>query len=205
MFDFDLLNLYSLVVFKLFIIFYLFLSSCAYHLGYDYKKLPRDIKSLQVPIFKNDTLEVGPEVYFTNQLIEELKRSQVAKLKSDGSAEGVLEGRIMRISRQRKTPEAKTIGQVKNRGMVNLPEGTFYYTELLLRVKVELRLRKKDINRVVWTQIFEDEVLYSTARLALQEINTSDPNYTDSEDKRVMNELASIMMQEAVGRLSENF
>lgn len=181
------------------------LASCAYKLGYGYKELPRGIKTLHVPVFKNDTMEVGPEVSFTNQLVQELKRAQVAKILGSKQAEGLLEGRIIRITRQQKTYESKDIGEVKTTGMVNLPEGAYVATEFLLKIKLELLLKRSDTKQVVWKQWFEDERVYSTARLALEGINTSNPNYTDSEDERVINELAAIMMEEAVDRLTESF
>lgn len=174
-------------------------------MGYAYKELPRGVKSLYIPIFKNDTLEVGPEVDFTSQLVREVKRANVAKILHKNLAEGILEGRIIRITRSQRTPEVKKRGVEKTTGMVNLPDGTYVATEYLLMIKIELRLRKKETNKIVWKQWFEDQTVYSSARLALAGINTSTPNYTDSEEKRVVKNLASVMMQEAVGRLTENF
>jgi hypothetical protein len=61
------------------------------------------------------------------------------------------------------------------------------------------------LKKVVWTQIFTDESIYPSSRLALKNINTALPNYNDSTEKRVINELSEVMMQEAVGRLTESF
>ncbi len=174
-------------------------------MGYGYQELPRGIKSLHIPIFKNDTYEVGPEVSFTNQLVREIKRSNVAKILGENSAEGVLEGRIIRITKQQRSYEEKVRGQEKNSGLVNLPDGTFVATEYLLKIKIELRLRKRGTSQIVWREGFDDQIVYSASRLALEGINTSAPNYTGSEEERVINNLASVMMQEAVGRLTENF
>lgn len=181
------------------------LPSCAYRVGYGYQELPRGIKSLHIPIFKNDTYEVGPEVSFTNQLVRELKRANVAELLGENSAEGILEGRIIRITKQQRSYEEKVRGSVKNSGLVNLPDGTFVATEYLLKIKIELRLRKTGTSQIVWKQWFDDQTVYSASRLALEGINTSSPNYTGSEEERVINNLAAVMMQEAVGRLTENF
>lgn len=182
------------------------LTSCAYKMGYGYKELPRGVKSLYIPIFKNDTLDVGPEVDFTSQLVQEVKRARVAKLLSKDKAEGILEGRIIRITRHQRAFESRDRSNApKATGMKNLPKGTYVATEYLLKIKIELRLRKKNTNQIVWKQWFEDQTVYSSARLALAGINTSAPNYTESEEERVMKELAGVMMSEAVGRLTENF
>lgn len=181
------------------------LSSCAYKMGYGYQELPRGLKSLYVPMFQNDSQDVGPEVDFTSHLVQELKRSKVAKLLSKDQADGLLEGRIIRITRLQKTHEVKAPGVVKERGLVNLPDGSFVATEYLLKVKIELRLRDRKTQNIIWKQWFEDQALYSSARLALAGINTSVANYTASEDQRVMKQLAGVMMEEAVGRLTENF
>ena len=174
-------------------------------MGYGYQELPKGLKSIYVPIFKNDTQDVGPEVDFTSHLVEELKRSKVAKILGKTKADGLLEGRIIRITRHQKTHESKRPGRVKDTGLVNLPDGSFVATEYLLKVKIELRLRERKTQNIIWKQWFEDQALYSSARLALEGINTSAPNYTSSEDQRVLKELAGVMMEEAVGRLTENF
>ncbi len=188
------------------ILLVLVLNSCAYNMGYGYKELPEGIENLYIPVFKNDTLNVGPEVEFTGQLIRELKRANVTKILDKDLADGVLQGRIIKITRHQRTPEFRERGEEpKTTGMVNLPEGTYVATEYLLKVKIDLKLRKKNTNQIVWIQEFEDQTVYSTARLALPGINTSSSNYTKSEEERVLKILASVMMQEAVRRLTENF
>jgi len=164
------------------------------------------MKSLHIPIFKNDTQDVGPEVDFTNQLTQEVKRSKVASILSKATADGVLEGRIVSIRRVQTAQESRQRGSApKTSGLVNLPEGTYVATDFLISIKVELLLRDRKTKNIVWKQWFEDRSLYSAARLALTGVNTSSPNYTESEDKRVIRQLAGVMMEEAVGRLTENF
>lgn len=164
------------------------------------------MKSLFIPIFKNDTQDVGPEADFTNKLTQEVKRSKVATILGKNLADGLLEGRIVSITRTQTAHDSKRRGDsAKSSGLVNLPEGTYVATEFLVSIKVELLLRDRVTNNIVWKQWFEDRSLYSSARLALAGINTSSPNYTESEDKRVIRQLAGVMMEEAVGRLTENF
>lgn len=163
------------------------------------------MKSLYIPIFKNDTQDVGPEADFTSKLTQEVKRSKVATILGKKEADGLLEGRIVSIIRTQSAHDSKRRDQVKVSGLVNLPEGTYVATEFLVAIKVELLLRDRLTKNIVWKQWFEDRAVYSSARLALSGINTSSPNYTESEDKRVIRQLAGVMMEEAVGRLTENF
>jgi len=175
-------------------------------MGYSYQELPRGMKSLHIPIFKNDTQDVGPEADFTNKLTQEVKRSRVATILGKNEADGLLEGRIVSITRAQTAHDSKQRDQTdKSSGLVNLPQGTYVATEFMLSVKVELLLRDRKTKNIVWKQWFEDRSLYSSARLALAGINTSSPNYTESEDERVIRQLAGVMMEEAVGRLTENF
>jgi len=163
------------------------------------------MKSLHIPIFKNDTQDVGPEVDFTNTLTKEVKRSKVASILDEGSADGILEGRIVSIRRVQFAQESKARGATKTTGLVNLPEGTFVTTDFIMSVKIELLLRESETKNIVWKQWFEDRAVYQASRLALTGINTSSANYTESEDRRVVRQLAGVMMEEAVGRLTENF
>lgn len=182
------------------------LSSCAYRMGYSYQELPRDMKSLHVPMFNNSTQDVGPEVDFTNSLVEKLKRSQVAKVLGKDQADGILEGRIISIARLQRDHDSNDDPDTeKTTGLVNLPFGTYVATEFLLVVKVELLLKDRKTKKTVWKQWFEDQASYFPARLALAGINTSAPNYTKSEEQRVLKDLAGVMMEEAIGRLTENF
>lgn len=181
------------------------LSSCAYKMGYSYRELPRGMKSLHISIFKNDTQSVGPEADFTNHLVQEVRRSRVASIQGKESADGLLEGRIVSIRRIQSANASNPRGDSGSSGLVNLPDGTYVATAFIVTVKVELLLRDRKTKNIVWKQWFEDRDVYDAARLALAGINTSSPNYTESEDKRVIRKLAGVMMKEAVDRLTENF
>jgi hypothetical protein len=175
-------------------------------MGYKHQILPQGIKRVHIEPFKNETLFVGPELDFTNQLVKEFQRAKVGKLVKSGESEGLLRGRVISIQRIQRAPEAQPrSGDRRARGWVNLPPGTLITTEYLLRVKVQLNLIQKSTGRVIWTQIFTDETIYPSSRLALETINTALPNYNNSEEQRMIKLLAGVMMQEAVGRLTENF
>src|SRR5687768_13363470 len=74
------------------------LTGCAYKLSSRTIHLPGKVKSLQIPLFRNDSSEVGAETYFTNAMKVEALRSQFVTVKNEESeAEGVLQGRVMSV------------------------------------------------------------------------------------------------------------
>ena len=176
-------------------------------MGYKHQILPGGIKKVHIEPFKNETLFVGPELDFTNQLIKEFQRSKVAKLVSVNNSEGIIKGRVISIQRIQRTPVAqpRDLSEGRAKGWVNLPPGTQITTEYLLRVKVQLNLVQRSSKRVIWTQIFTDETIYPSSQIALETINTALPNYNNSEEQRMIKVLADVMMQEALSRLTENF
>ena len=69
-------------------------SGCAYSVGTGDRRLPEGYKLIAVPVFKNGTQEVGIEVPFTNAMIRELERSQIAQVVPKSNAQVVLEGNV---------------------------------------------------------------------------------------------------------------
>src|SRR4051812_37988558 len=75
----------------------LFNSSCAYRWGFRERAVPGGYKQIAVPIFKNKTPEVGIETDFTNALIRQFERSQVAHIASRTIAPVRIDGLIEKI------------------------------------------------------------------------------------------------------------
>ena len=70
-------------------------SGCAYKLSAQSDSLPGNVKIIQIPLFKNDSGEVGVETVFTNSLKSEALRAKFIQIKNDESdAEAILQGRI---------------------------------------------------------------------------------------------------------------
>ena len=75
----------------------LFLTSCGYQFKNQKSKLPDNIRSIAVPIFKNDTNEVGLEDVLTTEIISVFNRRQTLKVKSTNTADSKLIGTIRSI------------------------------------------------------------------------------------------------------------
>ncbi|MBF0243361.1 MAG: hypothetical protein HQK64_12920 [Desulfamplus sp.] len=92
--------------FAIFVVATFFISSCGYTLQDGYK-LPDDIKTISVMVFKNSSSQTGAEIIFTNALIEELMGSttvkvinheQITNTINSINADAVIQGTIISIS-----------------------------------------------------------------------------------------------------------
>lgn len=76
----------------------LWLTGCGYGFRGTVINLPKDIKSIAIPYFKNDTPELGIEKAFTDEIIYQFTRSQLLRVVSTDVADVVLEGRIISVT-----------------------------------------------------------------------------------------------------------
>lgn len=98
-------------------------SGCAgYTLGPIKPKIMRNVQTIAVPSFINETLEPRLEVLLANSVIKQIQQDGTYRIASEKDADAVLEGRIEEIERR---PSRSVIGNVVR---------TREYT-LLLRVR----------------------------------------------------------------------
>jgi len=77
----------------------LFLVSCVgYKLGGTKPAHLTHVKSINVPLFKNDTLRIRAESLATNSAVDALTRDGTYRIGSSETADAVLEGRIAHIN-----------------------------------------------------------------------------------------------------------
>jgi len=80
------------------IVLALCLTGCGYGFRGTVINLPKDIKSIAIPYFKNDTPELGIEKAFTDEIIYQFTRSQLLRVVSADVADVVLEGKIISVT-----------------------------------------------------------------------------------------------------------
>jgi outer membrane lipopolysaccharide assembly protein LptE/RlpB len=79
----------------------LLFSGCAgYHIGPIKPKSMREVKTIAVPSFKNDTLEPRVEVLLANALIKQLQQDGTYKVVREGDADATFEGSLDEILRR---------------------------------------------------------------------------------------------------------
>jgi hypothetical protein len=178
----------------------LFFSSCAYKLSDKVDSLPGNVKSIQIPLFKNDSKEVGAETYFTNALKSEALRAKFMQLKNDESAaEGVLQGRIINVD----VVANESVIEAKNTQY--LPTETVIATQYNVTVGIELILKRKASSEILWRGTFAQTRNYSAPQITLPSINTANSLYNQSAKRQTIELLSKDMMQAAFDRMVENF
>ena len=79
----------------------LLLNGCAgYHIGPIKPKTMRDVKTLAVPTFKNDTLEPRVEVLLANAVIKQFQQDGTYQIAAEHDADATLEGSLDQIIRR---------------------------------------------------------------------------------------------------------
>ena len=176
------------------------LTGCAYKLSAQTDSLPGNVKIVQIPMFKNDSSEVGAETFFTNSLKTEAIRAKFVDLKNEqNQAQAVLQGRISQID----VIADESVTEAKNTPY--LPTETVLATQYRVTVSVELVLTENTTNKVLWRGDFKQTKSYSAPQITLPVINTSNSLYNESAKRQTLSALAKEMMQAAFDRMVENF
>lgn len=177
-----------------------FTSGCAYKLSVETDSLPGNVKSIQIPLFKNDSAEVGAETFFTNSLKSEALRSKFVKLKNEeADVEGVLQGRITSVD----VIADESVIEAKN--STYLPTETVIATQYKVTVRVSLQLKRRGSSATLWSGSFMQARNYSAPQITLPVINTANSLYNQSAKRQTLDALSKEMMQAAFDRMVENF
>jgi hypothetical protein len=174
-------------------------SGCAYTFGLSERALPGGYTEVAIPVFKNDTPDVGIEMYFTNALIERFARSQVARVTSKDTSPLLLEGTIEKIDVIPGSAFTHTDG------LSTLPDGAVLTTDYRLVVATKITLKRKSDDKVVWEGTFQGEKSYQAPRIGTAVVNSANATYDHSVRMETISAIADEMMAEAHDRITENF
>lgn len=173
---------------------------CAYSVGTGDRRLPQGYKLIAVPVFKNATQEVGIEVPFTNAIIRELERSQIAQVVPKSSAQVVLEGNIESV----RFDVANQISCGAT-GVCAVPRLTILNTEYRITVQTRLLLKRLSDGQTLWSEEFSTQKSYLAPKVGLEGLNSANALYNHSARQENLSAMAVDLMSEAHGRLTENF
>lgn len=112
----------------------LLLCSCGYHLGGLKPAAMKEVRTISVDTFVNDSLEVQASGLVTNSIAESLQRDGTFKLVSRKNADARVEGRVI------------SVNYVQLRSS---DQDTYRSTELGLRLNVEYRVIQAGTNKVL--------------------------------------------------------
>ena len=156
-----------------------FVAGCGYHLARRGGTVPENVYTLAVPVFQNDTYEVGIEDLITDALIQEFQRNRWARIVPEERADAVLLGAI--------------------KGFVAVPIAfatADFAVEYRVRIKVKITLRDREGN-VIWQ---DREVSYSEEYEVTPDIFISEAN-----TRRAVARLAAELAEEVHDRIFDGF
>ncbi len=184
----------------IFIVLFIFSnSSCAYRWGFRDRAVPGGYKQVAIPIFKNTSNEVGIETDFTNALIRQFERSQVAHITSKELAPVRIDGTISRID------IVGSGGGIIGAENTPLEPDASLRTEYQLVVTAKVQVRRQSDEKVIWEGEFKDQRNYQAPRILEPVVNSADATYNESARHHTLADLADEMMSEVHDRITENF
>jgi hypothetical protein len=188
------------------------IGGCAYHFGYTERSLPGGFKQVAIPVFQNISIQVGAEKYFTEALIREFDRSQVAEVTSMAEAPVTIEGHIKKItyvadSLVQAVGPGNTTTQAPTNSVLagELPSNTALATEYRVIISAYIEIRQNSDHKIIWKGNFDDERTYVAPQLVFPVINSADALYNQGYRLEVIQNLAADMMHAAHDRMTENF
>jgi Lipopolysaccharide-assembly len=176
-------------------------SGCAYTFGYGKRTMPGGFKQVAIPVFSNKTKELDVEKYFTDALVREFYRSQVAEVVDRSAAPVTIEGTIKSVTyMQDSLISGDTVANT-----LNLPANTLLTSEYQVLITASIEVRRNSDNKIIWKGDFNDEQVYQAPQVGAPVINSVNPLYDRSAHKAVVEALAKDMMNDAHDRMTENF
>jgi hypothetical protein len=180
----------------LFILFVAQLSACAYKMGYGDRALPGGYSEVAIPVFQNESKEVGLETDFTRALTDRFHRSQVALIKERDRAPVLVRGVVTSVD------VVRGLGASQ---IPNLPRRAVLATEYRLTVAANVEVIRQSDQKIIWTGQFSGSKVYLAPRIGTPGVNSANALYNHSKRRETLRVLAQEMMTEAHDRMTESF
>lgn len=153
-----------------FLLGFLSLSSCGYHLRGGETSLPPEIRSIAIPIFANRTNQTGIEALFTEALLEKFVSSKRLPVTTQTSADSLLTGTIKSFTA---FPVAVTTS-------------TQVSTEYRATVTVEFTFKDQKEGRVLYREEMSDWRNYPVE---------SDLNATEQNKREAIRQISALLAE----------
>ncbi|MBX9766373.1 MAG: hypothetical protein K2X47_03800 [Bdellovibrionales bacterium] len=183
------------------------LSGCAYRMGQGERKIPGGYELISVPLFKNQTGEVGAEVYFTNAMIEQVERNGMAKVRPRDSAQAVIEGAVTSINfvQGGQVELEKSAKELLKTNRYVPGEQIGMASEYRAVVGIEMRLKRISDGTVLWSGTYTGERRFSAPQVFQSQLNSINATYNQSGRHQTLELLSKALMAEAYESMVENF
>jgi hypothetical protein len=162
------------------LLFLLFISGCGYGFRGSVNNLPRDIHTVSIPVFVNESIEPGVEVVFANALIYEFNRSQTLQVVSESKAQALISGKIKSV----------VIDPVIYASLTQALERKVTFT-------LEIIVRRSDNQEILWQNQY-------LSRYEVFQV-TTDPNQTQRNKEEAIKKIAKDLSERTHNSILENF
>lgn len=156
------------------------LLGCGYNFRGKTNNLPSDVRTIAIPVFKNNTGETRIESVFTDQTIFQFTRSQILRVTGEGNADAVLRGTVTRADVEDVAYTAQETSQQRR-----------------ITISVKATLTRTRDGKILWQR----HELKQQRTFAVG----SSPQTTDTNKAVAVNELAKSMAQTLHDSVFENF
>ncbi len=157
-----------------------FVFGCGYGFRGTVNNLPRDIQSIYIPVFVNETSEPGAEVVFANALIYEFTRSRILRVVPESQAQAYLTGKIKTIA----------IDPVIYANQTQA-------LERRVTVTLDISCRRSDNQKILWQN-------QNMSRYEVFQV-TNDPLQTDRNKQAALAKIAQDLSERIHNGILENF
>src|SRR5690606_413649 len=135
---------------------------------------------------------------FTNAMIREVERSQVATVSTKEVSPITLEGVVESIT-------FEPSGPLTSKELPTLPQNTVLTSQYRIKVHTTMTLRRNSDQQVIWQGKFNGEKVYSAPQIGLAGVNSANALYNHSAQLENIGTLAGTIMAEAHDRMTEKF
>lgn len=180
---------------------FLGMTGCGYTLSHRVKTVFDNPKGLFVPIFSNDSEEMGAEMVFTNALLRELTLHQTFHLVSSKEASPLeLKGTVEKLSYQPTALYAPSSAANKLQIYSNVPD------QINLTATVRVDLFDRESKKIIWTQTVNGSRIVSAylERTGDKEAASGFGTYTQSLIDARYSDIARDMMRDLYDSMVEN-
>lgn len=176
-------------------------------MGQGDRKIPGGYELISVPLFKNQTGEVGAEVYFTNAMIEEVERNGMAKVRPRADAQAIIEGAVTSINvvQGGQVVLAESAKELLSTNRYVPGEQIGMASEYRAIVGIEMRLKRISDGAVLWSGTYSGERRFGATQVFQSQLNSINATYNQSGRHQTLELLSKAMMAEAYESMVENF
>ncbi|MBN1115245.1 MAG: hypothetical protein JXA66_07885 [Oligoflexia bacterium] len=180
----------------------LYVFSC----GYGFTSLKNrwekeGVNTVSVPVFKNNTIEGGAEVFFTNSLRQHMESRSGKLTLVRANADAYIDGKVENITLTRGSVK---FGTAETEAQGGLASKRMLAQTYVIKARVLVKMIRNRDKKILWSDSFVQSRSMESGSYT-DERKSTNVFIKESSKKESLRELADTMMQFAVDSLLEEF